>query len=116
MWSNKKRSIILVHQLVAKYFIDIPNNINRLTVDHINNDKNNNTVSNLQWLSLEDNSLKRWDDNNLRKFKEKDIKWIRKNFLKGSLDFGIRALARKFNVDRSTIKCIVDKITYKWVK
>lgn len=45
-----------LHRLVATVWI--PRNDNSLVVDHIDNDKNNNSVSNLQWLTLRENSIK----------------------------------------------------------
>jgi hypothetical protein len=44
-----------VHILVAKEFIKNPNNLP--DVDHINGDKNNNSVENLRWSSKSDNML-----------------------------------------------------------
>lgn len=46
----------LVHRLVAEAFIENPNNL--ATVDHIYPDKSNNSVENLQWMSLYDNQSK----------------------------------------------------------
>lgn len=45
-----------LHRLVAKTFI--PNTRNLPEVDHINEDKSNNTLSNLQWITHRDNSSK----------------------------------------------------------
>lgn len=78
LWSLKKHSIghgnedkdgyyrhtfgnghvnIRIHKLVATHFIPNPNNLE--TIDHIDNNKHNNDISNLQWLSRGDNSRKR---------------------------------------------------------
>ena len=55
--SNKGKSKhFSLHRLVAISFIPNPTGLE--TVDHINGDKNNNSVSNLQWLSISDNVLK----------------------------------------------------------
>lgn len=43
-----------VHRLVAQAFIDNPNNLE--TVNHIDEDKHNNNVENLEWLSSGDNT------------------------------------------------------------
>jgi hypothetical protein len=51
-----QRKIYRVHNIVAKCLINNPFNLD--TVDHINNDKNNNHPSNLQWLSKSYNSKK----------------------------------------------------------
>jgi hypothetical protein len=45
-----------VHRVVADAFIPNPDGLE--TVDHIDNDKNNNTVENLQWMSRIDNLKK----------------------------------------------------------
>ena len=42
-----------VHRLVAEAFIPNPNNLT--TVNHINEDKTDNRVDNLEWLSIADN-------------------------------------------------------------
>lgn len=42
-----------VHRLVAEAFIDNPNNLEQ--VDHINSDKSDNDVSNLQWVTHQEN-------------------------------------------------------------
>jgi hypothetical protein len=47
------RTFHLVHRLVAKSFIPNPNNLE--TVNHINEDKTDNTVKNLEWMTLSDN-------------------------------------------------------------
>lgn len=48
-----------VHRLVALAFI--PNPLNKSQVDHIDNDKSNNKVSNLRWVSNQENTQARWE-------------------------------------------------------
>ena len=44
------------------------------------------------------------------KLNSEKVKWIRNNFVKGDIEFGIRAIARRFNVSKTTI---MDVINYK---
>lgn len=53
-----KRKKFSIHRLVAKAFISNPNNLPQ--VDHIDDNKENNRVENLQWITNEDNRKKAW--------------------------------------------------------
>ena len=53
-----KKIIQKVHRLVAKQLIENPNPLKYDTVDHIDWNKLNNHPSNLQWMSLSENSIK----------------------------------------------------------
>ena len=44
---------------------------------------------------------------------QEDIRYIRNNYKANSKEFGCRALAKKFNVDHSTISRIINGKTYK---
>lgn len=50
---DSKRKTYLVHRLVAATFIENPNNL--AYVNHINHDKNDNRVENLEWINHSDN-------------------------------------------------------------
>ena len=57
VFGNKNR--YLVHRLVAETFIPNPHNLTE--VNHINGDKTDNRVCNLEWISREDNVRHAWD-------------------------------------------------------
>ena len=45
-----------------------------------------------------------------------DVRYIRKNYKPGDREFGVKALAKKFNVGAMTISQVVNGKTYKNVK
>ena len=53
---NKKTKWTYVHRLVALHFIPNPDGLPQ--VDHIDNDKGNNNVENLRWVTHRENSDK----------------------------------------------------------
>ena len=62
---NGKYHYLQAHRLVALYFLPIPLKyikkgftVNDLQVDHIDNNKSNNDISNLQWMTQKENSDK----------------------------------------------------------
>ena len=56
---DKERKQFLIHRLVAEAYIPNPNNYD--TVDHIDFDRTNNCVNNLQWMSRSENCGKKRD-------------------------------------------------------
>lgn len=54
--NKEKVRIVRIHRLVAEHFIDNPDNLPQ--VDHIDNDKTNNNIANLQWCSNQHNCEK----------------------------------------------------------
>jgi len=53
---NNKQKNIFIHRLVAEHFID--NDLNLSQVDHIDGNKKNNNVINLQWITSKENTRK----------------------------------------------------------
>ena len=52
LWKNGKQKMCKVHRLVAMAFI--PNPHNKATVNHIDEDKTNNCVDNLEWADMKE--------------------------------------------------------------
>lgn len=50
---DKKRHKVYVHRIVAEAYIPNPENLE--TIDHIDNNKQNNCINNLRWMNLLDN-------------------------------------------------------------
>ena len=93
--SRKSKKKFFIHQLVAQAFI--PNYDKLETVDHIDGNKLNNKVDNLQWMSREDNSSKGQDD----------IKRPVINLTTGEIFESIRAAAKAYNTNRNNISNVV---------
>lgn len=53
LWKNNKGTTMYIHRLVANAFIENPDNLD--TVNHIDFDKSNNDLINLEWCSLQEN-------------------------------------------------------------
>jgi len=79
-WRNKKLELtIRIHRLVALHFIPNPNNLPQ--VDHIDGNKQNNNVENLEWVTNAENS-KRAAKLKLRTYKESSEHVNFKGFIK----------------------------------
>ena len=110
-----------VHRLVALTFI--PNPENKPQVNHIDGNKLNNHIDNLEWASAKENINHAWNSGLSKsisgsartdsKLTEEDVLYIRTNYIPKSPDFGGRALAKKFNVVPSVISNVVKGKTYK---
>ena len=56
LYKNGKSKFITVHRLVAYMFIPNDDPINKKCINHIDEDKTNNSVSNLEWCTVEYNN------------------------------------------------------------
>lgn len=109
-----------VHRLVALAFI--PNPANKETVNHIDGDKSNNRVENLEWCSRTEQmnhayrlGLKKrakGSANPNAKLSDADIEFIRTHYIPRDRKFGRPALAKMFGVSYVTIENVTKKLTY----
>ena len=109
--------VLKIHREVAKAFI--PNLDELPFVNHIDGDKLNNSVDNLEWVTPQGNVVHAIETGLLsldhlkliskenRKLTEEDVKYIRNNFKYGDRNFGARSLSRMFNIPHSTIMKII---------
>lgn len=97
-----KSKTFRVHRLVAEAFIPNPNNLS--DVDHIDENKNNNSVENLRWLSHKENSSRsntnRTKDNSLGK--NPRSKKVYDN--KGNEYSCLKELSNLLNINYSTLR------------
>lgn len=115
---------IKIHRLIAEAFI--PNPENKPFVNHIDGNKLNNNVNNLEWCTNQENvihaykmglcKIKRGEDNYWSKLTNEQAEWIRKHYIPRDKQFGSRALGRKFNISHQQILDIVNNKSYKNVK
>ena len=121
LMSKDKDITARVHRLVAEAFI--PNLENKPTVNHIDGNKENNCVENLEWATLEeqmqhayDNNLKvahRGEANSQAKLTQEQVEEIKKTYKKNSKEYGSVALSKKYGVSHRTIFNVLQNKTYK---
>lgn len=121
MKKDKIRVQIGVHILVAKAFLDNPEN--KYSVNHIDTNRSNNSVENLEWATQKeqiDHAIRlgrmKWEKGTERKnskLTESDVLEIRRLYIKTNTTF--RKLSAQFNVSPSTIKSILDYKKWKHV-
>lgn len=119
--SRKSKKIFRIHKAVAETFI--PNPHNKSTVNHIDGNKQNNTVGNLEWATPSENTrhaerigLMRHAqgiESRSSKLSCEDVFYIRENYTPGDSIYGARALSRKFDVHHETIRDVIHNNTYQ---
>ena len=115
------RNHVRVHRIVAEAFI--PNPYDLSTVNHLDGNKQNNFVDNLEWTTDAENTRhafknglahpKRGIDNPSAKLSIEDVNYIRKNYIPNDKQYGSRALGRKFGIDHCSILNIVKYKSYQ---
>ena len=103
-----------VHRLVAEAFIPNPNNYPQ--VDHVDGNKLNNDVNNLDWVTNEENMKRSWniglrtyygENNHKAKLTKEQVTEIRNTYIKGDSVYGAKPLAKKYGVSSTNIRQIV---------
>lgn len=119
LYKDGKEKTKLVHRLVAQAFIPNPNNL--LQVNHIDEDKNNNNATNLEWCSnlynrrygtgyqrsVENHDYKKIGLKNSKRVKQYDLN---SNFIKEHL--GVMIASRETGINESGIR----RVCYKKAK
>jgi hypothetical protein len=118
--SRKNKKVFKVHKAVAEAFI--PNPENKKEVNHLDGNKQNNNVSNLEWATSKENMAHARDngllhplcgtENPIAKLTSEDVAYIREHYIPRDYKYGARALGRKFNVCKNSILDIANGISY----
>lgn len=108
------------HKALAETFIPNPNNLP--IINHIDGNKLNNDIDNLEWCTHSENVKHALDHNlfyihkginNCRaKLTNEIVEYIRNNYVPYDNEFGTRGLARKFDIDHKTIIRILQNKAY----
>lgn len=112
--TNKRRGSYLIHRLVALTYIPNPNNLE--TVNHIDGNKLNNNVNNLEWLSMY-NNLKHAKqlgyNGSYRDIDDEIIKIVIKE-----LEYGhsVNYICNKYNVSKNFVSRIRQNRRHKHIK
>ena len=124
---------IRVHRAVAMEFLGAPPDdlcvecreagVDYVLVNHKDGDKTNNAVENLEWSSPKKNSFHAsrmgllaapsGSSSHMAKLTDEQVAEIRNRFVLGCRENGYRPLAKKYGLDRMTVKAIVLGKTYK---
>lgn len=118
---RKLSKLYKVHRMVAQTFI--PNPENKPCVNHIDGNKQNNCVGNLEWVTYSENTTHAYKTGLCkpiksphRKLTDEQVRFIRDSYIPKDKNFGGRALARKLGVDHSVIQRILAMNRYKEVE
>lgn len=101
-----------VHRLVAKAFIDNPEN--KSYVNHIDGNRTNNRVDNLEWSTPRENVLHSFKYGNRKICKEVPRKTILTDYQISQIDilreiYTVNQIAKLFNIEYQTLKNIIRK-------
>ena len=103
---NGQKKMFYAHRLVAEAFIDNPNRLP--VVNHIDGNKLNNNVNNLEWVSYSENTQK-WHDNNKNIHRVKQEKHLDDlpneewEQIKNTKNYKVSNLGRVWNVKTNNI-------------
>jgi hypothetical protein len=112
----------LVHRLVLSTFNPVEN-MEDYDVNHKNGNKLDNRLENLEWCTRAENikhayenGLERkrcGEEHHAHKLTEKDVRYIKRVYVKRDLQFGAVALAQQLGVDRTTIHDVIRGKTWR---
>lgn len=112
---------ITSHRIVALGFLDNPSNLPE--INHIDGNKHNNNLNNLEWISRSDNikhayltrdpQTYKGSGNKNSKLKEEEVVKIREEYKKGKITY--KDLSKKYNVGITLVGYIIKNQVWKHV-
>ncbi len=116
---DQRKSGILVHRAMAQAFI--PNPLGLPEVNHIDGNKRNNNLANLEWVSTQGNAIHaRRTELRRQKLTNDQVAEIRRLFVpnrrNGYRDGNCTELAQRFNVTREQIRNVASGRHWAWLK
>lgn len=105
---NGKTKSVKVHRLVAEAFI--PNPLRLHEVNHIDGNKSNNSVENLEWVTHQENMAHAARENLMNKkskLSRYEIHNMREQYIPKDPEYGATAFAKKYNMSDSHITRII---------
>lgn len=106
--NGKKRRLVVVHRLVAEAFLPEPP-FDNMCIDHINMDKTDNRVCNLEWVTFKENTRRAWDKGACKKpLQRRSCRVVRLSDMK--IFPSIKQASRDLGIPYSTLryKCDTD--------
>lgn len=70
---DKKKKTTAVHKLVIEHFSDTQIQSN-LVVDHLDGNKQNNKISNLEWVTISENTMRSYGNNDAKRVLAKELR------------------------------------------
>ena len=116
---NGKQTMMSIHRIVAETYLS--NTFNKPMVNHIDGNKLNNNTNNLEWVDKTENEnhakinkLKASKERHgMSKLTQKDVDWIRNNYLPFDKQYGRNAMARKLNVSNCLVGYVIKNKIWK---
>ena len=110
----------LIHRVIADAYHSNPDKL--AEVNHIDGNKENNSVDNLEWCDRGSNlqhayriglRTAKGTRNSRCKLSEEDVKFIKENYIPRDKEYGAQALSKRFGVAHQTISAVTSGQNWK---